>query len=93
MNYESIHVFVQGIVQGVGFRYHASREATDLKLSGWVRNLPDGRVEIYAEGLPSSLDRLLTWVHQGPPSAEVEAVSVHERKTIAQPTLHRFEIR
>ena len=54
-----LHVFYKGIVQGVGFRYAVHRYATALNLGGWVRNLPDGRVEMKAEGNRALLEELL----------------------------------
>ena len=53
------HVFFSGTVQGVGFRYTTQRFARDLKASGWVKNLADGRVEMMAEGSRERLDNLI----------------------------------
>ncbi len=61
-----IHVFVSGRVQGVGFRYHTQRLAKSHGLTGEVRNLGDGRVEIYAEGEESVLKKFLTQLEKGP---------------------------
>lgn len=47
---KSVHIYYSGLVQGVGFRYTAERLANSLKLAGWARNLPDGRVEIFCQG-------------------------------------------
>ena len=52
------HIFFSGTVQGVGFRYTTSRFAKDLNLTGWVRNLSDGRVEILARGRKESIEQL-----------------------------------
>ena len=68
------HVFVEGLVQGVGFRYHTHKKAVELGLQGWVRNLTDGRVEILVEGPASPVKQFLEWVHGGPPGSNVEAV-------------------
>jgi acylphosphatase len=65
-----------GRVQGVGFRYYAERQARRLSLTGWIQNLPDGVVEICAEGDEASLERLIDWCHEGPPSAAVTDVQV-----------------
>ena len=54
------HIFYSGMVQGVGFRYTAQRFAQDLHLTGWVRNLEDGRVEILVEGPPDNIEQLMT---------------------------------
>lgn len=54
-----IHVYYSGTVQGVGFRFTAEKIAAGLGLSGWVKNLPDGRVEMVCEGQESDLQRVL----------------------------------
>jgi acylphosphatase len=71
-----VHAFVAGVVQGVGFRYFVAREARRLGLAGFVRNLPDGRVEVVAEGERAALERLVAALRSGPPSAEVQDVRV-----------------
>jgi acylphosphatase len=58
------HVFYSGRVQGVGFRYTAERLALDLKLVGWVKNLPDGRVELVCEGGKEKIEQLLEQIAQ-----------------------------
>lgn len=73
-----VHLRVQGRVQGVSFRYYASREAARLGLAGWVRNAPDGTVEAEAEGDPAAVDRFIAWARSGPPSAEVERAEVED---------------
>lgn len=65
---------IKGRVQGVGFRYSAVDEARRLGLSGWVRNMPDGDVELVAEGHKGTLRRLATWAHVGPLGALVTDV-------------------
>ncbi len=71
----SLHAFVRGRVQGVGFRYFVERRAREMGVSGWVRNLGDGsRVEVYVEGPRQTLERLLEDLHRGPRSAAVEEV-------------------
>jgi acylphosphatase len=69
-------VRVSGRVQGVAFRAYTQEEARSLALSGWVRNLADGRVEVLAEGPREALERLLEWCRQGPSHARVEGVEV-----------------
>jgi acylphosphatase len=66
--------FVSGIVQGVGFRYFTQDEAERLHLSGYVRNLRDGRVEVYAIGSQENLARLRILVERGPRGAMVQHV-------------------
>ena len=70
--------FVTGRVQGVGFRYFVQHKATALGLTGWARNLEDGRVEVYAVGSPQRLDDLAAALHQGPRMAEVRHVDESE---------------
>lgn len=64
--------FVSGIVQGVGFRYFTQDEAERLHLSGYVRNLRDGRVEVYAVGSEQNLSRLRSIIERGPKGAMVQ---------------------
>ncbi len=70
------HLFISGLVQGVFFRDHTRRWAASLGLTGWVRNLDDGRVEAVAEGPEADLQAFLSHVRQGPPRARVEDVHV-----------------
>ena len=65
---------ISGSVQGVGFRYFVQGKATALGLSGWARNLDDGRVEVYAVGPEAALNDLSGFLHTGPPMAEVRRV-------------------
>ena len=67
---------VSGRVQGVGFRFFAHTAASREGLHGWVRNAPDGRVEIAAEGDAEALERFERRIRQGPPASRVEAVEV-----------------
>lgn len=69
-----LHLIVHGLVQGVFFRASARQMALELGLSGWVRNRPDGTVEILAEGEESRLKQLLAWSRHGPPHAQVSQV-------------------
>jgi acylphosphatase len=72
----TVHIFVTGRVQGVFFRHSTRERATELGLNGWVRNLPDGRVEIEASGARSQLDLLIVWSGKGPAQAAVDKVEV-----------------
>jgi acylphosphatase len=69
-----LHVRVTGRVQGVGFRWYVRAEAERLGLGGWVRNRPDGSVELAADGPEDAQDALLAAVRRGPPSAIVSRV-------------------
>lgn len=76
MTQKRIHLWISGYVQGVNFRYYTRQQATLLGLAGWVRNLPDGRVEVVAEGAEDQLQELMDWCHHGPSYAEVAGVEV-----------------
>jgi acylphosphatase len=74
----SLHAIVRGRVQGVGFRDFVLTHARQLGLSGYARNLPDGRsVEVVAEGTRQSLERLIERLYEGPRSARVESVETN----------------
>lgn len=70
------HLFISGRVQGVFYRANTRDEARRLGLTGWVRNLPDGRVEAVVEGEEERIKELIDWCHQGPPGAQVRGVEV-----------------
>ena len=74
------HLLVYGRVQGVSFRAYTHREATSLKLVGWVRNLPNGQVEIVAEGSADSVQQMIDWAHHGPSLARVEHVEIEHQE-------------
>lgn len=71
---ECLHIVVKGRVQGVYFRAYTQKQAVKLNLSGFVRNLADGNVEIVAGGSPEDLQKLVAWCHKGPVLAKVGAV-------------------
>ena len=73
----ALRILVEGRVQGVFFRAYTRDRARELGLSGWVRNLVDGRVEVFAQGDRPSLLALLEWCGRGSPMARVDRVS-HE---------------
>jgi acylphosphatase len=70
----SVRLIVHGRVQGVGFRHFVRLTAVSLAIAGWVRNRPDGTVEVEASGERPGLDRLVTAVSQGPAGARVTEV-------------------
>jgi len=70
------HIVVSGMVQGVGFRYFVQYHAKQLGLTGWVRNLPNGNVEIMAEGNREFVESLIVYVRRGPRSAVVSNTEV-----------------
>ena len=71
-----VHVYVTGRVQGVSFRAYTHEHAEDLKLTGWVRNLPDKRVEAVIEGEPDAVEKLLEAIRKGSPISNVTDVEV-----------------
>ena len=77
MNYR-VHVFVSGKVQGVFFRSGTKEMAEYLGLSGWVRNLADGRVEAVFEGNKDDVAKMVMWCRKGPESAKVTGIEVIE---------------
>jgi acylphosphatase len=83
-------VVVHGRVQGVFFRDSCRTEARAAGVAGWVTNEPDGTVRAHLEGSPDAVERLVTWLHHGPPHADVDRVDVHE---VAAEGLSGFEVR
>ena len=69
-------LLISGIVQGVGYRYSCRREAQGLGLTGWVRNLPDGRVEAVLQGTREQVERMIKWCYRGPEEARVSDIAV-----------------
>lgn len=69
-------VFISGFVQGVGFRQHIKRKARSLGLFGWIRNLPDGRVEALFEGEKKKIEEAISECNKGPFLAEIKNVTV-----------------
>lgn len=82
MGLKQVHLSVRGRVQGVFFRASAQREAKRLGLTGWVKNRPDGGVEILAEGEEDELKELIAWANRGPSAARVERVDVRWRSFV-----------
>ena len=83
--------FVSGAVQGVGFRYFAMNAAHGLGVTGWVRNLYDGSVQVVAEGSRQDLEKLLQILRQGPLSGRVD--EVRDSWFEFQGEFDRFEVR
>lgn len=73
-----VHVFVEGRVQGVWFRDSAWQQAERLGVTGWIRNLPDGRVEAVYEGSRVAVEELLGWTRVGPARADVTGMEIHD---------------
>ena len=81
MEIEAVHIVVRGRVQGVWYRGSAQARASELKLTGWARNCPDGTVEIHAEGEQENLAQFIEWCKQGPPAAEVSDLDTNPVST------------
>jgi acylphosphatase len=73
---QRVHAIAEGRVQGVGYRWFVQKSATKLGLNGWVRNLPNGTVELEAEGDSEILNRLMEEIKQGPVGAIVQELKV-----------------
>jgi len=79
-----VNVIVSGIVQGVNFRRYTQLTARQLGVLGWVRNLPDGRVEGCFEGDAEAVGSLLDWCRSGPPSGRVDNLEIREESFTAE---------
>lgn len=86
-----LHATVHGRVQGVSFRYYTARRARDLGLTGYVRNQPDGTVEVVAEGQRARVEELLSFLQVGPRAAFVTDVDLNWTEPAGRPD--RFEVR
>ena len=81
---------VKGLVQGVSFRYYTQREAISLNIVGWVRNESNGDVTLAAEGSEEALQKLLSFLHEGPTYARVDLVESEWREASGE--FQRFRI-
>jgi acylphosphatase len=77
-----VRVVVQGRVQGVFFRASCASEARARGLGGWVRNLPDGRLEAAFEGPDADVETMVDWCRRGPPGARVDDVEVTDETPV-----------
>jgi acylphosphatase len=87
-----LHFLVQGRVQGVGFRWFVHREASELRLSGWVRNTEEGDVEVVASGAPEDLAELRLSLRKGPRGARVDRILEHSLDEKEAAGLESFRI-
>jgi acylphosphatase len=87
----TVRAIVTGRVQGVWYRAHTRDKALQLGLTGYARNLPDGSVEIVAQGDKAKIEALMDWARLGPPMAEVANIEVTE--TSSDSDHETFEIR
>ena len=90
--YARVHIVVEGLVQGVGFRWFVQRRAEAMGVKGWVQNLYNGNVELEAEADRSLLEELIKEVKVGPRSAQVTNMRI-EWKEIAPQEFTHFQIR
>ena len=76
---ETVHLVIKGKVQGVFYRASAKDVATELDIKGWVKNMPDGNVEVLASGSKEQLEKLIDWCRSGPRRAVVKEVIISSR--------------
>jgi acylphosphatase len=79
MSTKRVHVIVRGRVTGVFFRAAAQREARRLGITGWVKNRPDGSIELLGEGEEDAIKEMISWANHGPSAARVDDVDVRWR--------------
>jgi acylphosphatase len=71
-------IVISGLVQGVAFRYYTRAKAREAGATGWVKNLPDGRVEALIEGSFSVVEEVIRWCRKGPPASRVDDIKIYE---------------
>jgi acylphosphatase len=91
MHEDTVRIIVSGMVQGVGFRYYIYRRAQSLGLTGYVKNLPGGQVEIVASGQKGLIDEIVNAARIGPSYASVSGVDIE--RVEAPSTFDGFQIR
>lgn len=84
MDRKRIHAKVYGRVQGVAFREYTKREALRLGLSGWVKNLSEGTVEVMFEGTEAQTDALISWLANGSPYSHVSRIEYNEEPPLGE---------
>ena len=88
---KALHMKISGIVQGVWFRASTKEQADRYGVSGWVRNVMDGSVEVHAQGADQSVEKLYQWCRRGPSGAVVESVDAEDVNP--EPDIKGFVIR
>lgn len=90
-NVKALHILISGRVQGVGFRWFAERQAVEHGVDGYVRNLADGRVEVFAQAEEQLLEAFCETLRKGPSFSRAKELAV--KKASVVPALHGFHIR
>jgi len=85
-----VRVFASGRVQGVAYRFFAEKYAGRMGITGWVRNLPDGRVEVLAEGSGKNIEAFLERLREGPHLARVDGFAVRREASTGE--FHDFQV-
>jgi acylphosphatase len=91
MQNRQVYIIISGRVQGVGFRYFARHKAEEFNIVGWVKNTPDGKVEIEASGENQNLNTFIDWMKIGPARAIIRTFSISDispERTFTQFTIH-----
>lgn len=91
MGIKHYHLLISGRVQGVGYRASACDKGQQLGINGWVKNMPDGRVEMIIEGEQLKLEQMIAWAKQGPRFADVSHIDISEQSVTGK--LSEFQIR
>jgi acylphosphatase len=84
------HVLISGRVQGVWFRASTKEKADELKIKGWVKNTPDGKVEAVFEGPKEKVEEIIKWCHHGPVLARVTNIDIKWEKPTKEYTDFRI---
>jgi len=77
----SVHIVVKGRVQGVGYRYFVLNKAIELHINGWVKNLPNGDVEIEAHSESTNIKTFIDWLKIGPSMSDVKSININDIQT------------
>ncbi len=88
---KALRLIISGRVQSVWFRASTREEAQRLGIIGWVRNMPDGSVEIHIQGTEEAVEQMLEWCRQGPPGARVDFVDITD--ALVEKEFRSFSIR
>lgn len=86
-----IHIFVSGKVQGVFFRENTKKKAAEFELSGFVKNLQNGKVEAVFEGEKEKIEKIIQWMEKGPKTAQIKNIEINRQNY--QGEFKNFEIR